>query len=151
MGLLPDHTDLVLSFRRMTDQAASPSTMEPSLVSQIKKKALQLGFARVGIATPENLETESDHLQQWLARGFHGEMKWMERDPAQRADPRLFWPQARSVIVVALNYYTPHEHEVSVRTRGLLPSPLGEERGEGTKHSDRVTRWLNRIPKTLSS
>jgi epoxyqueuosine reductase len=87
--------------------------MEPSLVSQIKKKALQLGFARVGIATPENLETESDHLQQWLARGFHGEMKWMERDPAQRADPRLFWPQARSVIVVALNYYTPHEHEAN--------------------------------------
>jgi epoxyqueuosine reductase len=97
----------------MTDQVASPSTREPSLVSQIKKKARQLGFAKVGIATPENLETESAHLQQWLGRGFHGEMKWMERDPAQRADPRLFWPQARSVIVVAVNYYTPHEYEAS--------------------------------------
>jgi epoxyqueuosine reductase len=65
-----------------------------------------------------------DHLQQWLARGFHGEMKWMERDPAQRTDPRLFWPQARSVIVVAVNYYTPHEHEASTaRGSGWVDSP----------------------------
>jgi epoxyqueuosine reductase len=87
--------------------------MEPSLASQIKKKALQLGFAKVGIAPPESLATELDHFQKWLAQGFNGEMKWMEREPAQRADPRLFWPQARSVIAVALNYYTPHQHEVS--------------------------------------
>jgi epoxyqueuosine reductase len=101
----------------MTDQAASHSAIEASLASQIKKKALELGFAKVGIAPPESLETELDQLQQWLARGFHGEMKWMERDPAQRADPRRFWPQARSVIVVALNYYTSHEHAVArVRT-----------------------------------
>jgi epoxyqueuosine reductase len=96
----------------MTDQPASHSATEASMASRIKEKALQLGFAKVGIARPESLETELDHLQQWLARGFHGEMKWMERDPAQRADPRRFWPQARSMVVVALNYYTPHEHEV---------------------------------------
>jgi epoxyqueuosine reductase len=94
----------------MTDQAASHSAIEPSLASQIKKKALQLGFAKVGIARPESLSTELNQLQQWLARGFHGEMKWMERDPAQRADARRFWPPARSVVVVALNYYTEHQH-----------------------------------------
>src|SRR2546423_13328 len=80
--------------------------------AQIKERALQLGFSKVGIVRPESLSPELNHLQEWLVRGFHGEMKWMERDPAQRADPRLFWPQARSVIVVALNYYTPHEHAV---------------------------------------
>ena len=51
-------------------------------------------------------------MREWLERGFQGEMKWMERDPAQRADPRKIFADARSVIVVALNYYTPHEHEV---------------------------------------
>jgi len=81
--------------------------------AQIKERALQLGFSKVGIARPESLSTELSRLQDWLAQGFNGEMKWMERDPAQRADPRLFWPQTRSVIVVALNYYTPHEHAVS--------------------------------------
>jgi len=81
--------------------------------ARIKERALQLGFSKVGIARPESLSAELNHLQEWLARGFIGEMKWMERDPQQRADPRLFWPQARSVVVVALNYYTPHEHEVA--------------------------------------
>jgi len=81
--------------------------------ARIKERALQLGFSKVGIARPEGLSAELNHLQEWLAQEFNGEMKWMERDPAQRADPRLFWPQARSVLVVALNYYTPHEHEVT--------------------------------------
>ena len=107
--------------------------------AQIKQQALQLGFSKVGIARAENLSTELDRLQEWLARGYQGEMKWMERDPGQRADPRLFWAPARSVIVVALNYYTPHEHDVArVSTASLLPLPLGEERGEGAKHSDRI-------------
>jgi len=80
---------------------------------QIRKHALQLGFSKVGVTRAENLSIEYDHLHEWLARGYQGEMKWMERDPAQRADPRLFWPQARSIVVVALNYDTPHKHEVS--------------------------------------
>ena len=84
--------------------------------AQIREHARQLGFSKVGIARAENLSTELDRLQEWLARGYHGEMRWMERDPAQRADPRRFWPPARSVIVVALNYYTPHEPDVRVRT-----------------------------------
>ena len=84
--------------------------------AQIKARALELGFSKVGIVRAELLTAEQSRLEQWLARGFHGEMKWMERDPAQRADPRRFWPSTRSIVVVALNYYTPHEHEV--RTGG---------------------------------
>jgi len=88
--------------------------------AQIKQRALQLGFSKVGIARAENLSTELDRLQEWLARGYQGEMKWMERDPGQRADPRLFWAHARSVIVVALNYYTPHEHVVGTSASGKV-------------------------------
>ena len=84
------------------------------VAAQVKERALQLGFSRVGIARAESLTEEHSRLQQWLARGLNGEMKWMERDPTQRTDPRLFFPPARSVIVVALNYYTEHEHEVRI-------------------------------------
>jgi epoxyqueuosine reductase len=34
----------------------------------------------------------------------------MTRDPRQRTDPRKLFSDTRSVVVVALNYYTPHEH-----------------------------------------
>jgi epoxyqueuosine reductase len=34
----------------------------------------------------------------------------MEREPEKRADPSLLFPGAKSIVVVALNYYTPHEH-----------------------------------------
>ena len=76
---------------------------------------MRLGFAKVGFARAEALSEQETRLREWLARGYHGEMKWMERDPAQRADPRKLFPAARSVIVVALNYYTEHQHEVGRR------------------------------------
>src|SRR5436309_3242204 len=110
--------------------------MASSAVVQIKERALQLGFSKVGIARVESLAEERSRLQQWIARGHHGEMKWMERDPAQRTDPRLFFPPARSVIVVALNYYTEHEHEVSI---GSGPGPPSGQPAWGGG-SDRVER-----------
>ena len=79
---------------------------------RIRRRALELGFSKVAVARADSLTEEHGRLQQWLARGLNGEMKWMERDPAQRTDPRLFFPPARSVIVVALNYYTQSQHEV---------------------------------------
>jgi epoxyqueuosine reductase len=78
---------------------------------EIKERARSLGFHEVGIVRARAVEDERERLREWLARGFHGEMRWMERDPEQRADPRLVFPAARSIVVVALNYYTPHEHE----------------------------------------
>ncbi len=83
-----------------------------SLISnEIKKKAIELGFKKVGIVPAETLFDERVRLQDWLGRGFHGEMAWMEREPEKRTDPRLLFPEAKSVIVVALNYFTGHEHE----------------------------------------
>ncbi|MGH9942164.1 MAG: tRNA epoxyqueuosine(34) reductase QueG [Pyrinomonadaceae bacterium] len=78
--------------------------------AKIKERALQEGFHKVGIVPARPLERERARLKEWLGRGYQGEMRWMERDPAQRTDPRLVFPEARSVVVVALNYYTPHQH-----------------------------------------
>jgi epoxyqueuosine reductase len=81
--------------------------------AEIRRRALDLGFSKVGFARADNLSAEYARLQEWLRRGYHGEMNWMARDPERRADPRLLFPEARAVIVVALNYYTEHAHEVS--------------------------------------
>lgn len=83
------------------------------LSQQILERARIEGFDKVGIVRAEALTDERARLQEWLARGYQGEMRWMERDPARRTDPRQLFPEARSVIVVAHNYYTPHQHEAA--------------------------------------
>ena len=82
-----------------------------SATTKIKEKALELGFCRVGVVPAERLSLESERLFEWLDRGYHGEMGWMDREPEKRTDPRLIFPDARSVIVVAMNYFTPHKHD----------------------------------------
>lgn len=102
----------------------TPGSLDLHLLSrQIKDHARAAGFDKVGIVRAEALEPERDRLREWLARGYQGEMKWMERDPDQRADPRAVFPLARSVIVVALNYYTPHSHSLD-SARGPALSPV---------------------------
>ena len=83
------------------------------LAQHIKDRALFEGFNKVGIVGAQALEAEGRRLNEWLARGFHGEMSWMARDVHKRIDPREIFPQARSVVVVALNYFTPHQHQQS--------------------------------------
>ena len=76
----------------------------------IKERALSEGFHKVGIIRAEPLAAEAPRLKEWLARGYHGAMSWMARDVEKRLDPRELFPEARSIIVVALNYYTPEQH-----------------------------------------
>lgn len=81
-----------------------------SLTQQIKQKAHDIGFHKIGVARAESLEREGEHLKSWLAKNYNGAMGWMEREPEKRSDPRMIFPEAKSVVVVALNYFTPHEH-----------------------------------------
>jgi len=81
-----------------------------ALSALIKTQARTLGFDKVGIVRAEPLSVEHERLEKWLQRGYQGEMNWMARDTAQRADPLRLFPAARSIVVVALNYYTPPQH-----------------------------------------
>jgi epoxyqueuosine reductase len=84
------------------------SAFDPrQLTALIKQRALSEGFEKVGIVPAERLDDAHDRLLAWLGRGYHGEMAWMARDPEMRSDPRKLFPAARSVVVVAMNYYTP--------------------------------------------
>jgi epoxyqueuosine reductase len=80
------------------------------LTADIKRRALELGFHKVGVVRAEPLEDERARLEQWLRRGHQAGMSWMARDVERRTDPRRLLHGARSVVVVALNYFTPHEH-----------------------------------------
>lgn len=81
-----------------------------SFTEKIRQKALEIGISKVGIVGAEPLSAEGEHLRSWLEQGLHGEMAWMEREPEKRSDPRVLFPPTKSVIVAAVNYFTPHEH-----------------------------------------
>jgi len=105
----------------------TPTAPPRLLTARIKERAFELGFHKVGIVPAAALAEERMHLEEWLRRGYHGEMRWMERDPAQRSDPRLVFPAARSVVVVALNYYTPHEHDDDPATGKISRYAWGDD------------------------
>lgn len=78
--------------------------------SVIKEKVQEIGFHKVGIAAVEGVDTtEAQRLQAWMAMGYHANMEWMGNP--KRQDIRLVMPEVRSLICVALNYYTPHQHQ----------------------------------------
>jgi epoxyqueuosine reductase len=82
-----------------------------SLSKNIKAKALSLGFAKVGIAPAESLPEEDRRLHEWLTKGYHATMRWMERNADRRGDIQKVVPGAQSVICVADNYYADVRHE----------------------------------------
>ncbi|HLT93712.1 MAG TPA: hypothetical protein VKZ56_04080, partial [Membranihabitans sp.] len=71
----------------------------------IKKRGHEMGFSRVGIAQVEALTEEGQRLQEWLNRGYHGDMGYMANHFEKRKDPSLLVEGSRSVIVVAYNYF----------------------------------------------
>ena len=75
----------------------------------IKNEAKKLGFMFCGIAKADFLEQEAPRLENWLKKNMHGEMQYMENHFDKRLDPRLLVDGAKSVISLALNYYTPNE------------------------------------------
>lgn len=74
--------------------------------SQVKQKAIDLGFHRVGIAAIADMAADTARLQTWLALGYQADMDWMTNP--KRQDVRCLMPEVQSIICVALNYYTPH-------------------------------------------
>ncbi len=81
----------------------------------------------VGIVAATSLNDERKRLNEWLARGYHGEMRWLARDPELRTDPRKLFPDARSVVVVAKNYYTPRKHTDDPQTGKVSRYAWGDD------------------------
>jgi epoxyqueuosine reductase len=81
---------------------ARPSIDDPKAL--IRDQALALGFDAVGFAPASQSERARQGLADFLASGMQGDMGWLAARSDQRADPQTLWPDARSVIVLAMNY-----------------------------------------------
>lgn len=78
---------------------------------EVKRIALEVGFDACGIARAARLGDEEYPLRQWLDKGWHGDLGYMERNVDMRLDPKLLVPGARSVICCVSVYPPPEETE----------------------------------------
>ncbi len=75
-----------------------------ALKADLRAEAARLGFAACGVAPAEEDPWVAARLDAWLAEGMHGEMAWMESRAHHRRSPQALWPEARSVIALAMSY-----------------------------------------------
>jgi epoxyqueuosine reductase len=93
----------------------------------VNERAHALGFDACGVAPAEKFP-ELSRYPEWLGRGYAGEMKYLD-DP-RRTDPRNAMPEARSVIVCALNYNS--------------DQPYSTQAQNGPQGADRPYGWVSR-------
>jgi len=78
----------------------------------IKVLAVRAGFDLCGITSAEVIPEAQGRFMQWLDRGYHADMHWMAQNVERRIDPARLGIKARSVIMLALNYYQPNSESV---------------------------------------
>lgn len=77
----------------------------------IKQAASELGFGYCGIARAVPLDDDARRLEQWLSKGLHGSMQYMENYFDLRVDPTRLVPGAKSVITLLQNYFPSEKQE----------------------------------------
>ncbi len=77
------------------------------LVTQLREWAHGLGFSQIGVAGVDLGDAEHG-LRDWLAKGFHGSMHYMQRHGAKRARPSELVPGTLSVITARMDYLPRH-------------------------------------------
>jgi epoxyqueuosine reductase len=85
-----------------TTLASLPDTIR--LVTELRARAASLGFDAFGIAPASARPNLAEKLAHALSAGWHGDMEWMAETADRRGSPIALWPEARSVIMVGVNY-----------------------------------------------
>ena len=81
-----------------------PSGRATEMKKDIVSRAQSEGFDVVRVTDAKAATGNREGLLSYLAAGHHGAMEWMETRREERAAPSTLWPDARSVIVLGLNY-----------------------------------------------
>lgn len=84
----------------MPDYTPNPETAK----AEIRRLAAEAGFDACGFTAAETDAKTQAALAKFLNEGRHGTMDWMARHADRRADPKVLWSEARTVIVLAMSY-----------------------------------------------
>ncbi len=70
----------------------------------MRETARAHGFDAVGIARPDSIREAKQYFERFIAEGQHGDMDWLANTTERRTNPQVLWPDARTVIMLGLNY-----------------------------------------------
>jgi len=83
------------------------------LAADIKRWGRELGFQQIGISDGQLAEHEQ-HLQDWLAKGYQGDMAWMAAHGNKRSRPEELLPGTRRVISARMDYLPADTQQIKV-------------------------------------
>jgi epoxyqueuosine reductase len=87
-----------------TSTTATTASDRKGIKGRLRDRARALGFETIRFAKPDAIPRAGERLATFLAEGRHGSMDWMETTAERRGDPRNLWPEARSVVMLAMSY-----------------------------------------------
>jgi epoxyqueuosine reductase len=113
---------------------------------QLVARALEEGFAKVGVCRPDAVPDAAGRLREFLAEGRHGQMGWMAEREEWRGSAAALWPEARSVVMLAESY-SPNADPMA----GLAEKDRGvvSVYAQGKDYHDLVKRRLKRLGRWL--
>jgi epoxyqueuosine reductase len=123
-------------------QSASPSDLKPALA----RAASALGFDAMAVVAPALAPRARQGLMEFLAQGFHGDMDWLAARPERRGDPRVLWPDVRSIVMLGVNY-GPDEDPIAITREPTLAAISVYASGDDyhdviNKRLKALARWL---------
>ncbi|MBB5517853.1 epoxyqueuosine reductase [Amphiplicatus metriothermophilus] len=92
------------------------------MAAEIRAHAKSLGFDAVGVAPAAAPPEREARLRAFVEAGRHGDMAWMATRLVERGAPQALWPDAKSVVMVGLNYGPDHDplDDVARRREGAI-------------------------------
>ena len=87
-----------------TSDETSRATSAEDLKTAIREQSKALGFDVCGFASASDPWPAGAHLQAFVEAGRHGSMAWMQTTLARRSHPNGMWPDARSAVMLGVNY-----------------------------------------------
>jgi len=108
----------------------------------LKDEARALGFDAAGVARADQAWEAGARLAEFIAEGRHGEMDWMETHQARRGHPCALWPEARSALVVAMNYGPDHD---PLETLSRTDAPAISVYAHGADYHDVLKKRLKQL------
>jgi epoxyqueuosine reductase len=120
--------------------------MTSSLKDALAIEARALGFDCAGVTDPDATSEAGRHFHAFIEAGAYGDMDWLAANPERRADPRVLWPDVRSIIMLGVNY-GPDENPLAIlaqRLRGAI-----SVYAQGDDYHDLIKKRLKALARWL--